>query len=368
MKGRDTPSAGASLSRATAQGTPEDRTGASSSPEQLEAEAAAGVRGYERTMQARVEEAFPNKGDPIRLYGEGLAQGGVAFVRSMMKLTEAAESRLRRLLTTARDTAEAQVREATARTEADRAAAKVEAIQAVRAGLGEVVAAGRRARYGWAIGIAALGVAAAFGLGMLAEHWRGQVIATTAAADKLAQLSAAADKATDETTKASVFLAGERVDMGEAVADMRRIVAEATPGLSVLRTLGILPDAERTAMDGILDALAAGANGSKPSPQLQAVRALMALSPDARAQALEFARIGDARFRSAFLPVMRLAEERSKHAWWTGESVYPGCVTNGPALQIQGGGVLRTCLVRLPDNWTVPDALLRINHYGLPAG
>ena len=63
--------------------------------------------------------------------------------------------------------------------------------------------------------------------------------------------------------------------------------------------------------------------------------------------------------------VIRLAEGRTRTPWWPGEGVYPGCVTNGPALVAQGGSVVRTCLVQLPDTWTAPDSYLRARHYGL---
>ena len=131
-----------------------------------------------------------------------------------------------------------------------------------------------------------------------------------------------------------------------------------------MRTLGNLPQAEQEAMNGILEALAGSVAGTKPNPQLQAVRELMALSPAARAQAAEFAKIGDAKFRGAFLPVIRLAEGRTRTPWWSGEQVYPGCVANGPALT-SNRGVMRTCLVEVPEEWTASDTYLRKNHYKL---
>ena len=330
-------------------------------PEELEAEAAAEVRGYETVMQARAEAAFPDRTDPIRVYGEGMAAGGVAFVRSVAKLTTAADLRLRNLLGTAQRTAQAQVEAATAQAEADRAAAKLEAVAAVRAGLGEVIAADRRARYGWAAGIAGLGIAAAFGLGMLTQHWRARATEVDSAVSNLAELR-------QEASLVAVTLDAERVQIGNAATGLKQAVADAGAGLSVLRTLGTLPEGERTAMNGILDALAGAANGKSPSPQLRAVRELMALRPVDRAQAIEFARIGDFKFRSAFLPVIRLAEDRSRTLWWEGERVYPGCLTNGPTLATQGDGRIATCLVQLPDAWPpVTDTYLRTRHYGLPA-
>lgn len=331
------------------------------SPEELEAEALADVRGFERTMQARAEQAFPDKTDPIRVYGEGLAGGGVAHVRAVVKATTAAVGRIEGLLTGAQRTAQAQVEAATARAEADRAAAKVEAVAAVRAGLGEMIAVDRRARYGLAVGIAGLGIAASFGLGMLTEHWRDRAAEVGDTAVKLAELR-------QEATLATVALSAERVQLGEAAAGMKQAVADAGAGVSVLRVLGNLPEGERAAMNGILDALAGAVAGTKPNPQLQAVRELMALSPAARAQAIDFAKIGDAKFRDGFLPVIRMAESRTRTPWWAGEQVYPGCLTSGPALTAQGGGRVATCLVQLPDAWlSATDAYLRVRHYSLPA-
>ena len=331
------------------------------SPEQLEAEALAEVRGIERTLQARAEAAFPDKNDPLRIYGEGVAVAGVAHVRAMAKATAGGVARIEGLLTGARRTAEAQTQAATAKADADRAAAKLEAVAAVRAGLGEVIAVDRRARYGWAAGIAGLGITAAFGLGMLTEHWRARASGVGDAASSLAELR-------QEATLAAISLAAERVQIGEAAAGLKQAVTDAGAGVSVLRTLGNLPDGERAAMNGILEALAGAVNGKSPNPQLQAVRELMALPPAARAQALEFAKIGDAKFRGDFLPVIRVAEGRTRTPWWPGEQVYPGCLTSGPALIAQNGSRIATCLVQLPDAWlSATDAYLRVRHYALPA-
>ena len=87
----------------------------------------------------------------------------------------------------------------------------------------------------------------------------------------------------------------------------------------------------------------------------------------ARAQALEFTKIGDAKFRGDFLPVIRVAEGRTRTPWWPGEAVYPGCLTSGPALPSQAGSLVQTCLVQVPDSWAVSDAYLRVRHYRLPA-
>ena len=332
-----------------------------SSPERMEAEALAEVRGLEQVMRARAEAAFPDKTDPIRIYGEGLAAAGVAQVRSMSKLAGAMVARIGGLLTAAQRTAQAQTEAATAQAEADRAASKLEAVAAVRAGLGEVLAVDRRARYGWAVGIAGLGVALVFSAGALTGVWWARASATASAADKLAQLEI-------EAAKATVGFMAEEVRLRETASGMQQAVADAGAGLSVLRLMGNLPDGERTAMNGILDALVGAAKGTQPSPQLQAVRGLMALPAAAREQAMEFAKIGDVHFRDTFLPVVQLAEERSRGTWWPGEDVYPGCVTNGPALNLKGGGKMPTCLVQIPDGWlSVSDTYLRTRHYGLSA-
>lgn len=348
--------------RPTAPGVPdgaEEGGDGARSPDQMEAEALAEVRGLEQTMRVRVEAAFPDKTDPIRIYGEGLAAAGVAQVRSMSKLAGAMVARIGGLLTTAQQTAQAQTEAATAKAEADRAAAKLEAVAVVRAGFGEVLAVDRRARYGWAVGIAGLGVALVFGVGLLTGVWWARASATADAANKLAALEIAAAKAT-------VGFMAEEIRLRETADGMRQAVADAGTGLSVLRLMGTLPEGERTAMNGILDALVGSAKGAQPSPQLQAVRGLMALPAAARAQAMEFARIGDPEFRDTFLPIMRLAVERSKETWWPGEEVYPGCVTNGPALRTKGGGKIPTCLVQLPDGWlSASDTYLRTKHYGL---
>ncbi len=335
--------------RPAAPGVPdgaEERGDGARSPEQMEAEALAEVRGLEQTMRARAEAAFPDKTDPIRIYGEGLAAAGVAQVRSMSKLTGAMAARIGGLLTAAQRTAQAQTEAATAQAEADRAAAKLDAVAVVRAGFGEVLAVDRRARYGWAVG-----VALAFGVGLLTGVWWAQASATADAANKLAALEI-------EATKATVGFMAEEIRLRETADGMRQAVADAGAGLSVLRLMGTLPEGERTAMNGILDALVGAAKGAQPSPQLQAVRGLMALPATARSQAMEFAKIGDPEFRDTFLPVIRLAEEE----------VYPGCVTNGPALGLKGGGKIPTCLVQLPDSWlSVTDTYLRTRHYGLSA-
>jgi len=348
--------------RPTARGVPggaEEREDSARSPDQMEAEALAEVRGLEQTMRARAEAAFPDKTDPIRIYGEGLAAAGVAQVRSMSKLAGAMAARIGGLLTAAQRTAQAQTEAATAQAEADRAAAKLEAVAAVWAGLGEVLAADRRARYGWAVGIAGLGVALVFGVGLLTGQWWARASATADAANKLAALEI-------EATKATVGFMAEEIRLRETADGMRKAVADAGTGLSVLRLMGTLPEGERVAMNGILDALVGAARGAQPSPQLQAVRGLMALPAAARSQAMEFARIGDPQFRDTFLPVIRLAEERSRNGWWEGEDVYPGCVTNGPALGLKGGSKIPTCLVQLPDSWlSVTDTYLRTKHYGL---
>ena len=351
--------------RPPARGVPdaaEEQEDGTVSPEQMVAEAMAEARGVEQTLQARLEVAFPDKTDPIRIYGEGLAAAGVAQVRSMSKLTRAMAARIGGLLAAAQRTAQAQTAAATAQAEADRAAAKLEAVGAVRAGLGEVLAVDRRARYGWAVGIAGLGLALAFWAGVMTGTWRAQATAVADAGDKLAQLRTEADKAT-------LGLMAEEGQLHEAASGMRQAVADASAGLSVLRLMGTLPEAERTAMNSILDALVAAAKGTQPSPQLQAVRGMISLSTAAREQAMEFAKIGDAHFRDTFLPIMRLAEDRSRGTFWAGEVVYPGCVTNGPALSLQGGGKMPTCLVELPGSWlSVSDTYLRTRHYKLPAG
>ena len=353
--------------RPAARGTPEAAPGGAEqpgddprSPDQMEAEALAEVRGLEQTMRARAEAAFPDKTDPIRIYGEGLAASGVAQVRSMAKLGGAMVARIGGLLAAAQRTAQAQIEAATAKAEADRAASKLEAVAAVRAGLGEMLAADRRARYGRAIGMAGIGLALAFGAGMLTGTWRERATATASAADKLAQL----EKATVTTT---VGLMSAEIRIRETTDEVTKVVTDATPGLSVLRLMGTLPEAERAAMNGILDELVGAAKGMKPSPQLQAVRGLMALPAVARDQALVFARIGDPQFRANFLLIARLAEGHSKEPWWDGEQVFPGCLTNGPALRMKGGGKMPTCLVELPDGWlSAPDTYLRTRHYGLP--
>lgn len=346
--------------KSAARGAPaaaEERGVSPRSPEDLEAEALADVRGIERTLQARAEAAFPDKNDPLRIYGEGVATAGVAHVRAVAKATAAGAARIEGLLTGARRTAEAQTQAATAKAEADRAAAKLEAVEAVRAGLGEVIASDRRSRVGWAIGAAGLGTALLLAAGGAVGWYARGAWAAAETADKLAELRV-------ETVNATLSFAAEQARLRETADGMQRAVADAGAGLSVLRTLGNLPEGERAAMNGILDAVVGGVNGTKPNPQLAAVRELMALPPAARAQAAEFAKIGDARFRADFLPVVRLAEARSQGMWWEGESVYPGCLTNGPAFQFQGGGGVRTCVVQLPDAWTQPDTFLR-RHYGV---
>lgn len=331
------------------------------SPDELEAEALAEVRGIEQAMRARAEAAFPDKTDPIRIYGEGMAAAGVAHVRSMSKLAGAMSARLGALLTTAEQTAHAQTEAATAKAAADRAAGKLEAVEVMRAGLGEVLAVDRRARYGWAAGIAGAGVALVLGVGLLAGYGWGRASVTADAADKLAELQR-------ETASATAALAASQAQIREMASAMKQAVADAGSGLSVLRTIGALPEGERAAMNSILDALAGAANGTKPSPQLQAVRELMALPAAARVQAEEFAKIGDVQFRASFLPVVRLAEWRSKSSWWAGETVYPGCLTNGPSLAPKAGGAIPTCLVQLPDTWqSSADTYLRVNYYGMPA-
>lgn len=330
------------------------------SPDELEAEALAELRGIERAMQARAEAAFPDRNDPLRLYGEGMAAAGVAHGRATSKLTAAMFARVEGVLAGARRTAEAQMQAATAKAEADRAAAKLEAVEAVRAGLGEVIASDRRSRIGWSVGIAGLGVALVFGAGLLTGHWWARSSGVADAADKLAELRA-------EAVKATVALAAEQARLRQAADGMQRAVSDAGAGLSVLRTIGNLPEPERAAMHSILDALAGAAGGTRPNPQLQAVRELMALPSATRAQAIEFAKIGEAQFRAAFLPVVRIAEARSRAPWWAGEAVYPGCVTNGPALATQSGGSIPTCVMQLPDAWQATDIYLRTRHYGLPA-
>ena len=314
------------------------------SPEQMEAEALAEVRGLEQTMRARAEAAFPDKTDPIRIYGEGLAAAGVAQVRTMIKLGSAMAARIGGLLAAAQRTAQAQTEAATAKAEADRAAGKLEMIGVVRAGLDEVVAVDRRARYGRAVGMAGIGVALAFGAGVLTGTWRERATATASAADKLAQLETVAVQTT-------VGLMSAEIRIRETTDEVTKAVADATPGLSVLRTMGTLPEAERAAMNGILDELVGAAKGTKPSPQLQTVRAMMALPVQTRDQALVFARIGDPQFRANFLLIARLAEGHSKEPWWPGEEVFPGCLTNGPALDVEKGGRIPTCLMQLPDGW-----------------
>ena len=89
-------------------------------------------------------------------------------------------------------------------------------------------------------------------------------------ADKVAELRG-------EAVKASLSFATEQARLREAAAGMQQAVTDSGAGLSVLRTLGNLPEGERAAMNGILDALAGAVNGTKPNPQLQAVRELMAL-------------------------------------------------------------------------------------------
>lgn len=330
------------------------------SADELEAEALADVRGIERTLQARAEAAFPDKNDPLRIYGEGVATAGVAHVRAMAKATAGAVARIEGLLTGARRTAEAQTQAATAKAEADRAAAKLEAVEAVRAGLGEVLAADRRSRLGWAIGAAGVGAALLLAAGGAVGWYARGAWASADAADKLAELRAGAEAARGA-------LAAEQARLREAAEGMQRAVSDAGAGLSVLRVLGNLPEGERAAMNGVLDALAGAVSGTKPNPQLQAVRELMGLPPAARAQAAEFARIGDVQFRAAFLPVVRIAEARTHKPWWAGEQVHPGCLTNGPSLAAQGGATIPTCLVQLPDAWPATDAYLRARHYGLPA-
>ena len=120
-------------------------------------------------------------------------------------------------MTAAQRTAQAQVEAATAKAEADRVAAKLEAVAAVRAGLGEVIAVDRRARYGWAAGIAGLGIAAAFGLGMLTEHWRARAAEVGDAAVRIAELRA-------EAALATAALATERERLGETAAGMKQAV------------------------------------------------------------------------------------------------------------------------------------------------
>ena len=353
----------ASVGRSTVRVTSdmEERGDSPRSPAELEAEALAEVRGVEQTMRARVEAAFPDKTDPIRIYGEGLAAAGVAQVRSMSKLTSAMAARIGGLLTTADQAARAQTEAATAKAAADRAGAKLEAVEAVRAGLGEVLAVDRRARIGWSVGVAGAGAALVLGLGLLAGYGWARASGSADTADKLAELRQEADSA-------KAALAAERAELRDMVAMMKQAVSDAGAGLSVLRTLGNLPEGERAAMNGILDELVGAMKGAQPSPQLQAVRGMMALPAAARAQAMEFARIGDPQFRASFLPVLRLAEERSRSAWWAGETVYPGCLTNGPALALKSGGTIPTCLVQLPDTWqSSADTYLRTNHYRLPA-
>lgn len=348
--------------RPTARGVPDGAEGPGDdprSPEQMEAEALAEVRGLEQTMRARAEAAFPDKTDPIRIYGEGLVASGVAQVRTTIKLGSAMAARIGGLLAAAQRTAEAQTEAATAKAEADRAAGKLRVVEAVRAGLDEVVAVDRRARYGWAVGMAGIGVALAFGAGMLTGTWRERATATASAADKLAQLETVAVQTT-------VGLMSAEIRIRETTDEVTKAVADATPGLSVLRTMGTLPEAERAAMNGILDELVGAAKGTKPSPQLQAVRDMMALPAQIRDQALVFARIGDPQFRANFLAIARLAEKHSKEPWWAGEEVFPGCLTNGPALDVEKGGRIPTCLMQLPDGWlSATDTYLRTRHYRL---
>lgn len=334
------------MTRVTAGGTD-----APSAADDLEAQALAEVRGYERTMEARAKAAFPDKTDPIRIYGEGLAVGGVAFLGSLAKLTRATEMRLRGLFQDAeraaeakRAAAEAQRKADATAAEADRARTKREAQEAVRAGFKEIVAVERQTRYLRAFGLAVPAAALMFGLGMAAEHWRGSAAATRDAANNLAELQRVAGEAS--------------LAFAQSARDMQDAVGAAGSGLAVLRAVGNLPPAEMEAAQAIIGELGS-ADGRRRTTAIAAVRDAMSIPPERRRDAVEFARIEDPATRANFIEMAKMADAR-RGAWWTGETPYAGCLVNGPVLPTNRGAPQPTCLVALPLGWQVKsDANLR---------
>lgn len=333
----------------------------------LEAQAEAEVRGYERAMAARAEQAFPeDKGDPIRLYGEGLAQGGVAFLRSMGKLTRAAELRLRSLLVAGEETAEAQrqraeeIRQAAlARMQADQAAVKADLVAAVRSGGAELLRQDRKAQKWRVLGLTALGCAALVGTAGTAGYRWGRSDAGLAATAELERLRA-------EAAAANTALAAGREQLVAAASEVRSVAAEAGAGLGILRAMGTLPQAELEATQGIVNDLAANARGLGQSPQLAALREAMAMPSGRRRDAVEFAKIEDGGLRGNLLALAQTAAARQGQPWWQGESTYKGCLANGPVLTTASGVRQPTCLVALPIGWAArPDAVLR-NNYPAP--
>jgi hypothetical protein len=292
-------------------------------------------------------------------------EDAAAKAESAARRCEEEGRRLQRTWDAAQAAFEAQYRAETARADAENAKARREAMETIHAGFAEVVAVDRRARYLRAFGLAAPALALVFALGMLTEHWRGAASETTAAAEQLDSLRRSA-------AMASIALQAERDKLAQAATDIQTTIREAGTGLQFLRVLGTLPEAERAALNGIVEELAASRRGNGPSPQIEVLRQTLSLTADQRQHAILFARLGSPQLRNTLLGIASQAVRNGENRWW-GEVTPAGCVANGPTINLVDptnnrptGQQVVTCLVHLPDGLGGgADTGLR-KYYGTP--
>lgn len=315
-------------------------------PEELEGEAISEVLGYQKAMERRAMEAFPDEKDAIRLSMEGLAHGGAAFVSALGKITRAAEMRLRSLLTDATATAEAQRQASIANAAADTAAAKRDILETIHAGFKAVASQEAKTRYVQSISVACVTAAFVFISGSAAGWMAHSYFQTRTAIAELEALRRETANARQEATNSR-----------ETVRMLGDVVKDIQPALTVMTSLNRMEPEPRASMIALLQMVA--------DRKAANVYQWTTLTDKQRSDAMQFARISDDELRQNMLGIAQLANARSS-GWWEGERVPRGCLTYGPNLATATRTTLNTCLVELPD--AVPkgnDSYLRRRHYGL---
>ena len=196
------------------------------------------------------------------------------------------------------------------------------------------VAADRRLR-GWrAYGLAGFALLGVLGAGMLIEHWRAGYYRTAEVGASITSLQQQLNAATQN------------------VATIKQAADGAGNALAILRTVGSLPPEEYAVAQSLLAELAKPPS-ARQSLTLSELKELMKLPADRRADAVRFALIDDANLRSNMTAITNQAAARNT-PWFPNDRVFRGCLASGPNLPTTAKTTIRTCLVRLPDEWPSP--------------
>lgn len=290
------------------------------------------VDASEEMFVAAARNAFGERNDPLRTYGEAFVRAGAAQLRAIRALNESGDTRYRAFTDSATRIHHVDPYDLPPVYQPTDTAAKSKDLSS--------------ACFKRALGWIASTIAVSLSLGVAVGCWLAN--SEYAATARLAELRA-------ESIAVMSTLTQAQAGLSSAAAILSGALGSSQSGLSIIHHLSTLPDAERSAAEDIISDMALRG----PSASLVTIRDFLRIPPNDRETALSFAQLGDTGFRDDFLTVARLASRHARFYFYPGERNYAGCVTNGPVLQAPNKARIRTCLIEIPQTWAEPDTLLR---------